>query len=429
MKGWVGDITRDAILGACGVNDSGKAKLQEADGATKSPETETFSHESFSESARTRRIKTDDSERGITRPLKGGDPPSPFPFHSIYREMETETESSEIHLEPLREFLSAPPEPVNWIAESLIPQQTITIISGDPNVGKSWIALDFALDCVLGREWLGRFKTNAKKVVYLDLESSREFLFKRLNALLLAKGACCNTADFLLGIHTPIEFSDLVSVDRLRRALEPHNPDLVIVDPLAFTFTSNENDSGDMSRLFKTIKALSFKLGCAFILIDHQRKPSQFETRPGMLLRGSTAKFAAVDQLLTLQSDSSGLTLTHAKARYSEKIPTIRIEMGVQADGSFLISCTGEKSGSQSPAKRAMVRDTVCDVLKSHADWLRRKDLIDRLANSGISEKKLTKTLRALVKDKSIEKDSIKLNSGRGGKSDIYRWPELRVTP
>ena len=250
-----------------------------------------------------------------------------------------------------------------------------------------------------------------------------------MNALLLAKGASCNTADFLLGLHTPIEFSDPVSVDRFRRALEPHKPDLVIVDPLVFTFTSNENDSGDMSRLFKTIKTLSFSLCCAFILIDHQRKPSQFETRPGMLLRGSTAKHASVDQLLTLQSDSSGLTLTHAKARYSEKNPTLSIEMGAQTDGSFLISCTGEKLFSESAAKKARAKESVCDVLKTYGDWLSRKELIDRLANSCISEKKLTKTLSALVEDKSIEKDSRKTHLGRGGKADFYRWPEKRVTP
>ncbi len=148
-----------------------------------------------------------------------------------------------------------------------------------------------------------------------------------------------------------------------------------------------------------------------------------------MLLRGSTAKHASVDQLLTLQSRKSGLTLIHAKARYTEKIRPLIIQIGMQSDGSFLISCTGEKSGSQSLIKKAMVRGTVCDVLKGHVNWLSRKDLIDRLANSGISEKKLTKILSALVEDKSIEKDSRKTHLGRGGKSDIYRWPEKRVTP
>ncbi len=75
-------------------------------------------------------------------------------------------------------LLENPLEKPGWVVEGLIPCG-LTLVAGDPKIGKSWLGLDLALHVALGEPFWG-FATKRGTVLYLCLEDT----FSRVQARL-----------------------------------------------------------------------------------------------------------------------------------------------------------------------------------------------------------------------------------------------------
>ena len=72
---------------------------------------------------------------------------------------------------PLPEFLKLDIPPVEFIIESVLQKHGKTMISANPNVGKSLLVQGMALDIGAGSpKFMGKFDVSKAKVLYLDLE-------------------------------------------------------------------------------------------------------------------------------------------------------------------------------------------------------------------------------------------------------------------
>jgi len=231
--------------------------------------------------------------------------------------------------------------PARQIVEGLIDEASGNILAGPPSVGKTWLVLDLGRQVAAGGRWLGHFPTNQAPVLVIDEESHLPGLQARARML--------DSGD-PLGDGLPLYFAigHGVRLDanpgaaHLDALLDRHKPGLVILDSLTRVHGANENDAGQMADVFANAKALMRAHGTAFLFTDHIRKKSLLND-PEEMLRGSTEKRAWPECILFATPAGGGrLTLTHVKARFTEKLAEFAVEVAVDKDaGAATVRYTG----------------------------------------------------------------------------------------
>lgn len=117
------------------------------------------------------------------------------------------------------------PETVSWLWYPYIPQGKLTLLEGDPGVGKSWVSLAIATAVSLGKGLLGVEATEPARVVIASAEDGLgDTIRPRLDAM-KANVANINAIDGAL----TFDDSGLL---KLEGYIESLHPALVILDPL-----------------------------------------------------------------------------------------------------------------------------------------------------------------------------------------------------
>lgn len=71
-------------------------------------------------------------------------------------------------------------EPMKWLVKDVIPGKGLVQIAAKPKVGKTWFCFELATAVATGGTFMG-YKVPQGKVLYLDLESSKELIIERFN--------------------------------------------------------------------------------------------------------------------------------------------------------------------------------------------------------------------------------------------------------
>jgi hypothetical protein len=220
------------------------------------------------------------------------------------------------------------PEP-SWLLERLIPSGSLVVLYGPPKVGKSFLALDWALSMAEGCDWLGRATSGEPQpVVYLAGEGIGG-LGRRLKAWEQHYGRQTE--------ELPIVFPNLVvnlfeasAVAQFLRELkecEVAAPALIIVDTFSKAMIgADENSAKDVNRGLANGDSIRREAGAAVLLIHHTTKSD------ARVERGSTALRGAADVMLRLETrGDQTLSLVVDGARDFE--PGLRIRLGFKPVG------------------------------------------------------------------------------------------------
>lgn len=76
-------------------------------------------------------------------------------------------------------------DPISWVVPGILPEG-FTLLVGQPKIGKSWMALNYAIAVALGETVFGKIDVAQGDVLYLALEDTQRRLQSRLNC-------CCST--------------------------------------------------------------------------------------------------------------------------------------------------------------------------------------------------------------------------------------------
>lgn len=169
------------------------------------------------------------------------------------------------------------PETVQWLWESRVPQCKLTVLDGDPGLGKSTVTLDIAarmsqgLPMPDGSEGIG-----TAGVVILSAEDG---LADTIKPRLLTAGADCSRVlaltevlDAETGNMRPPVIPD--DIETIKRAIERVKAKLIIIDPL-MAFLSGEvrsNRDQDVRRALHQIANLAESTGAAVLVVRHLNK-------------------------------------------------------------------------------------------------------------------------------------------------------------
>jgi archaellum biogenesis ATPase FlaH len=170
------------------------------------------------------------------------------------------------------------PVPVPWLWQHWIPAGTLSLLDGDPGLGKSTLTLDlaarvsrgWAMPPDTGRE-LGRRPAG---VLILGAEDS---LSHTVRPRLDAAGADVSRVTYLDGFKVGDEVRDPVlpwDLHLLADWIPANGVRVVIVDPL-MAFLSEQYDShkdSDIRRCLRPLRDLAERLGIAILLLRHLNK-------------------------------------------------------------------------------------------------------------------------------------------------------------
>jgi len=226
----------------------------------------------------------------------------------------------------------------NWIAEN-----SISVVYGPSNVGKSFFCMSLAYYIAAGEEWINN-KVKRGSVLYLATEGGRAFE-NRLYALHEKHGF----KDVSLAVRpSPINLydaeEDIAKVEAIMaeigKRMEPVT--VLVIDTLARATAGqmDENNNSEMSKLIAGLDAIRERTGVHIMLVHHSGKDASKGAR------GASALRAACDTEIELSFDEETRVRTAraTKQRDMETGAEINfvlqiVELGKDADGDQVTTC------------------------------------------------------------------------------------------
>jgi bifunctional DNA primase/polymerase-like protein/AAA domain-containing protein/primase-like protein len=167
------------------------------------------------------------------------------------------------------------PEPVRWLWPARIPRGKLTMLDGDPGLGKSTLALDLTARLTTGRAFPDGSRAETGGVVVLTAEDGlADTVRPRLDAMGgdAARVVALTGVRDAEGVLLPLTLPD--HLDALRSAIAEVQAALAIVDPFTAFLASyvNSRIDHDIRRTLAPLAALAQETGVALLLIRHLNK-------------------------------------------------------------------------------------------------------------------------------------------------------------
>ena len=220
---------------------------------------------------------------------------------------------------PIKELLEIYTELKEPIIDGLFRVEEIVNLIAAPKTGKSFLALLIALSIAIGRN-IFEFKTRQGKVLILDNELHPETLSTRIPTVCEANGI--NIEDIQNNVDVDTlrgRLIDIHGLDKYLDQIQPNKYKLIILDA-QYRFMpaeANENDNGFMTQLYNMLDHHAKSLGCAFILVHHTSKGSQYSKSITDIGAGAGAQSRAADCHITLthHNEEKGVVVLNAVCR------------------------------------------------------------------------------------------------------------------
>lgn len=201
----------------------------------------------------------------------------------------------------LQRFSDVPAELLRWLWPGRVPLGMLTVMSGNPGAGKTFVVADLVARITSGRDFPDGRNTNGRcSVLFLNLEDHvRVTQRPRLQAAdaALERVLRIDRVDVTLadGAVTSSPFSTTNAAEAIRSAsAQTEGLRLVVIDPLAALLaTCRSNDAGDVREALAPLVAVAEDLGLAVVLVHHNRKGSgthASERLSGSLQIGATVR-------------------------------------------------------------------------------------------------------------------------------------------
>lgn len=277
----------------------------------------------------------------------------------------------------------------SWVIKDLVPSNGLVLFSAAPGQYKTWMVLDMAIKVATGQKLFNMYQTKQTGVLIVDEESGEPMLHDRLKTLGISKDAN-ERKEFLINCQVNvkreelrlqgIKGKDLYNMvenyeQELRQKYETEEPILpiyyttrihrkmvadfrkelievckekkigfIIFDSLTRFHNKDENASSQISEVMDEFKMIADEgIGCLLIHHNKKRGKQDNDTPTGESARGSCDIIASCDIHMTVNKDSSGISLSQTKNRYRREIKPIILSFVSNKDKICHFEYKGEK--------------------------------------------------------------------------------------
>jgi hypothetical protein len=203
----------------------------------------------------------------------------------------------------LRRLSEVKPEEVSWLWPGRLARGKLTLVIGDPGLGKSFLTLDLAARISAGREWPDGVHTPPGDVILLSAEDGiADTIRPRVDAL---GGKAARVWVLSAVKHEDAERPFCLAADlpALKEAITQTGALLVVIDPLSAYLGKTESyKDSEVRGLLAPLAALVEQMGVAVLGVMHLTKDAQ--RRAIYRAPGSIAFVAAARVVLAVAQDT-----------------------------------------------------------------------------------------------------------------------------
>lgn len=313
-------------------------------------------------------------------------------------------------------LLNIEAKPVEWLWEPYLPMGMLSLVSGDPGAGKTYLALAIAAALSNGRTPFTGQERAPVDTVYLSLENSPEHVVRpRFDSLQgdasrfhLLKGSIASD-----GKRT--DSISLADTDLLGQAISQVRAGLVIVDPIQSYFGADVDThrSNETRPILDGLVRLADEHHCCFLLVRHLSKAS-----------GRRAIHNGLGSI-----DITGAARTEMMAGHAPNEPSKRALVHVKSNIGRFGNSLGYTIGESGFAWSGISELTSRDIVASDDEHEKRTEIsaaIDFLSNALASGSRLMKEIQqeSGLTERTLQRAAgrLKVKKERDGKSGPWRW-------
>lgn len=218
-----------------------------------------------------------------------------------------------------------------FLVEKLIPEKGITVISGQPGSGKSWITFHI-MQCIASKkDVFDKFKTKKGKILLIDGETDFWEIARRLRLMKFR-----SDREIFICSEQEMKIDQENGLKKIIDCVKKNGIKLVILDPLIALHDSDENTATGMQKVMNGAKKIT-NAG-ATVLIIHHHKKNEEGNNPSHHIRGSSAIHGAIDSHIEVKSEDAELEvvqINQGKARRGKKEKPFIVKMEEQNGMTF----------------------------------------------------------------------------------------------
>ena len=279
--------------------------------------------------------------------------------------------------DPLNRLAPPQPLPHGWLY-----RHSLAVIYGPPKKGKTFVAVDLAMSIATGHTWLGG-QVEHGTVVY-SLGEGVAGLPRRIKAW-REERQINGPARIVLLPHA-VQLADPIDVSNFLEAVEPYDPDLIVIDTLArASIGVEENSSKEMGVLIAQADRIKEQTGACVLLVHHTGKDAARGTR------GSSALTGAIDTGIEVRGDTKAMTLVNTEQKDAEPADALQFRAKQVGESMVFVPTVDTSQASETvlSVMEALVEIDTGGV--STSAW------IDQAAERGVPERTFRRSKKWLV--------------------------------
>ena len=327
------------------------------------------------------------------------------------------------------------PEEVKWFWPGRIPYGKLTIIGGNPGVGKSYLTLYLAAIKSLGgvfpdgalvaqgnvllasvedgladtiRPRLGKLGANLTRIVYIEPLVRGD----------LDDGERSNQKDEVFNLDDHLR--------QLENAILNNHASLLVIDPV-MAFMGGRTDTykdSEIRRVLTPLTKMAEFTGCAIIAVTHPNKKTT-ESKSLFRMGGSLAFMAVARSGFVVGQDPDNEDRkVFAPTKHNLAAPAPSLAFGFDSEGLLVwedgecdVTADAAMGGSLDASQISLAKTFLLNTLKN-GDVLHR-EIMKMAASEGISERTLFRAKKLLL----IQSAQLDHKGKRGGGPSIWHLP------
>lgn len=305
-------------------------------------------------------------------------------------------------------------ESLDWIWYPYLARRELTILEGDPGLGKSYLAQMVGLHIVDGKRLptVKAYKPVKGKVVYFDLENSAGTVTKAR----LVDNGCKNMKNYFQEEQV-FMIDDDDAMEMVYEALERVKPDLVVFDTLnTYIGKADVHKSSETQQAMRHFIEIARRFNCSCTVLRHLTK----STKDRAIYRGQgSIAFAGMARVvLTVgqhPDDENVRVMAVTKLNVTKKPDALTFEIRSLPDtikrqdrselkfGEFIDLTSDEMITPGTPAKRSRTNETEEFLREVLSNGPMTKGAVERAAEArGITKKMLFRVASeiGIIKDR-----------------------------
>jgi hypothetical protein len=316
----------------------------------------------------------------------------------------------------LRELMANELPPLQWVVPGILPEG-VTILSGKPKLGKSWLVLGLCIAVASGGRALGHIPVEKGRVLYLALEDGPRRLQRRCRKI-LAGQLPLDDIDFALAWPR----LDTGGLDEIERWIQQNpNGRLIVVDTLwrVRPMQRGSNQYSEDYQALAGLQTLAQHHSVAILLVHHTRKGESDD--PLEDVSGTNGLTGVVDGNLVLQRRrQENSAILHVSQREGEEG---HVEMALVWD-PVVVAWTVAGSGEE--FRMTKERNEILSVLAESIEPMSPADLA-QLLQLPVATVKMR--VSRMLRDRQIESPRLGKYALPQKAEDALEYPEYRPLP